>query len=165
VIGTNCKRATRPCGCGYLGHYSGRCRCTPDEIARYRARISGPLLDRIDIQVEVPALPEADLVSEQRGESSKAVRERVESARRMQLRRQGSPNAHLTGREIEERARVDAQGRRLLRDAISRLGLSARGHHRVLKVARTIADLRQSSEVGSQDAAEALRYRGISATR
>ncbi|MGZ5099816.1 MAG: YifB family Mg chelatase-like AAA ATPase [Usitatibacter sp.] len=157
--------AMNPCNCGYLGHYSGRCRCTPDQIARYRGRISGPLLDRIDLQVEVPALAEADLVCGQPGESSKAVRDRVVGARAMQLRRQGLPNARLAGRETEERARVDAEGRRLLRDALSRLGLSARAHHRVLKVARTIADLQQSSEVRSQDVAEALRYRGISANR
>jgi len=165
LMGTNCKRATRPCKCGYLGHHSGRCHCTPDQVARYRAKISGPLLDRIDLHVEVPALPEADLVSAQHGESSKAVRERVEGARRMQLRRQGFPNALLTGRGIEERARIDAEGRGLLRDALSRLGLSARAHHRVLKIARTIADLQLRSEVRSQDVAEALRYRGISASR
>jgi magnesium chelatase family protein len=157
--------AMNPCPCGYLGHYSGRCRCTPDQIARYRSRISGPLLDRIDLQVEVPALPEADLVCGQQGESSKAVRQRVERARGMQLRRQGLPNAQLAGREIEERAQIDAEGRRLLRDAVSRLGLSARAYHRVLKVARTIADLQQSCEVRSQDVAEALQYRGISASR
>ena len=157
--------AMNPCRCGYLGHYSGRCRCTPDQIARYRARISGPLLDRIDLHVEVPALPEADLVSAQHGESSKAVRERVEIARAMQLRRQGFPNARLTGREVEERAPIDSEGRGLLRDAVSRFGLSARAHHRVLKVALTIAGLQLRSEVRSQDVAEALRYRGLSAAR
>jgi magnesium chelatase family protein len=156
--------AMNPCNCGYLGHYSGRCHCTPDQVARYRARISGPLLDRIDLHVEVPALPHADLVCAQQGESSKAVRERVERARAMQLLRQGFPNAQLAGREIEEHARLDAEGRGLLRDAHSRLGLSARAHHRVLKVARTIADLQQRSEVRSQDVAEALRYRAISTT-
>lgn len=159
----NCKRATRPCHCGYLGHYSGRCRCTPDQIARYRSRISGPLLDRIDLQTELTALEETDFVASPQGESSSAVRERVARARQIQLRRQGMPNARLSGREIEERARVDAEGRQLIRDASSRFGLSARAHHRVLKVARTIADLEQSSEVRSQDVAEALRYRGTSA--
>lgn len=164
VIRQDGKKATRPCACGYLGHYTGRCRCTPDQVARYRARISGPLLDRIDLHLEVPALPEADLVCAQHGESSKAVRERVQGARKMQLRRQGFPNARLTGREIEERARIDSEGQGLLRDALSRFGLSARAHHRVLKVARTIADLQLRSEVRSQDVAEALRYRGLSAT-
>jgi magnesium chelatase family protein len=156
--------AMNPCNCGYLGHYSGRCQCTPGQVARYRARISGPLLDRIDLQIEVPALAETDLVAAPQGESSSAVRERVARARQVQLRRQGVPNARLAGREIEERACIDDEGRAILRDAVSRLGLSARAHHRVLKVARTIADLQQVSEVRSEDVAEALRYRGISTT-
>ncbi len=161
-MGTNCKRATRPCPCGYLGHFSGKCRCSPDVVLRYKSRISGPLLDRIDLHVEVPALHPDDLAHGARGEPSSAVRERVERARRVQLKRQGAPNARLAGREIEERAAIDGEGRALLRDAVSRLGLSARAHHRVLKVARTIADLQQRPEVRSQDVAEALRYRGIS---
>jgi magnesium chelatase family protein len=154
--------AMNPCPCGYLGHFSGKCKCSPDVVARYRSRISGPLLDRIDLHVDVPALAHADLVDAPQGESSSAVRERVARARQVQLQRQGAPNARLAGREIEERARLDGEGRGVLRNALSRLGLSARAHHRVLKVARTIADLRQSSEVRSRDVAEALRYRGIS---
>jgi magnesium chelatase family protein len=151
--------AMNPCKCGYLGHHNGRCRCTPDQIAHYRDRISGPLLDRIDLHIEVPALKETDFLSAARGESSAIVRERVMRAREMQTHRQGVPNARLSGREIEERARVDAEGRRLLRDAISRLQLSGRAHHRVLKVARTIADLGQSIDVRSEHVAEGLRYR------
>jgi magnesium chelatase family protein len=151
--------AMNPCPCGYLGHYSGRCHCTPEQVARYRARISGPLLDRIDLHVEVPALPDTDFVSAPFGESSKAVRERVEEAHGMQLRRQGCPNAQLPGREIEERARIDTEGERGLHNALSRLGLSARAHHRVLKVARTIADLQQRAKVRFGDVAEALQYR------
>jgi magnesium chelatase family protein len=151
--------AMNPCKCGYLGHHNGRCRCTPDQIAHYRDRISGPLLDRIDLHIEVPALKETDFLSAARGESSAIVRERVMRAREMQTHRQGVPNARLSGREIEERARVDAEGRRLLRDAISRLQLSGRAHHRVLKVARTIADLEQSIDVRSEHVAEGLRYR------
>ncbi len=154
--------AMNPCPCGYLGHFSGKCRCSPDVVLRYKSRISGPLLDRIDLHVEVPALHPDDLAHGARGEPSSAVRERVERARRVQLKRQGAPNARLAGREIEERAAIDGEGRALLRDAVSRLGLSARAHHRVLKVARTIADLQQRPEVRSQDVAEALRYRGIS---
>ena len=153
--------AMNPCACGYLGHYSGRCRCTPDQILRYRNRISGPLLDRIDLHVEMPALAHADLVEAPPGEPSKAVRERVARAREIQLRRQGAPNAQLAGREIEGRAQADAEGRRLLREAISRLGLSARAHHRVLKLARTIADLEQSVAVLPRHLGEALRYRGV----
>ena len=153
--------AMNPCNCGYLGHYSGRCRCTPDQIARYRGRISGPLLDRIDLQTEVPALAEADLLGAALGESSRTVRERVVRAREIQLDRQGAPNAQLAGREIEERARTNSEARRLLRDAISRLGLSGRAHHRVLKVALTAADLEQAPEVRLEHVAEALQYRGI----
>jgi magnesium chelatase family protein len=162
-MGTNCKGATRPCNCGYLGHYSGRCRCTPDQILRYRGRISGPLLDRIDLHVEVPALAEADLVASAQSESSRVVRERVTRARAAQLRRQGAPNAHLAGRAVEERARTDAEGRQLLRCAISGFGLSARAHHRVLRIARTVADLEQCADVLSEHVAEALRYRAIPA--
>ena len=153
--------AMNPCYCGYLGHYSGRCRCSPDQILRYRSRISGPLLDRIDLHVDVPALAQADLAEGAQGESSRVIRERVVQARETQLNRQGAPNARLAGREIEERARASPDARRVLREAISRLGLSARAHHRVLKVARTIADLQLRSEVGSQDVDEALRYRGV----
>jgi magnesium chelatase family protein len=155
--------AMNPCKCGYLGHHSGKCRCTPDQVARYRARISGPLLDRIDLQIEVPKLADSDLVFARPAECSAAVRERVVAAREVQLRRQGFPNARLSGREIDARAPVDAEARRLLRDALSRLGLSVRAHHRVIKVARTIADLQLRSEVRSHDVAEALQYRRMSA--
>ena len=155
--------AMNPCACGYLGHYSGRCRCTPDQVARYCARISGPLLDRIDLHIALPALADADLLAAPPGESSFAVRGRVARARQVQLRRQGVPNARLAGREIEERARTNAEGRQLLREALARLGLSARAHHRVLKVARTVADLDGSPEVGAVHVAESLRYRGSSA--
>jgi magnesium chelatase family protein len=151
--------AMNPCKCGYLGHHSGRCRCTPGQIALYRNRISGPLLDRIDMHVEVPAVHEAELFSTDPGESTAAVRERVVGAREIQARRQGVPNARLTGREIEERSRLDGEGRRLFRDAILRLQLSARAHHRVLKVARTIADLDRSGGVRVQHIAESVRYR------
>ena len=161
VIRANGKRATRPCNCGYLRHYNGRCRCTPNQVSRYRDRISGPLLDRIDLHIEVPALEEADFLSAARGEPSAIVRARVVRARELQTRRQGVPNARLSGRDIEERARVDAAGGRLLRDAISRLKLSGRAHHRVLKVARTLADLEQAPDVRSEHVGEALQYRGI----
>ena len=153
--------AMNPCNCGYLGHYSAKCRCTPDQVARYRDRISGPLLDRIDLHVDVPALKEVDFLSAAPGESSALVRERVVRAREVQTRRQGAANARLSGREIEERVSIDAEGRRLLRDAISRLQLSGRAHHRVLKVARTVADLDGSPNVRVDHIAESLRYRGV----
>ena len=109
----------------------------------------------------MPALKEADFLEAALGESSSAVRERVLRAHELQIRRQGVPSARLSGREIEERASVDAEGRRLLRDAISRLQLSGRAHHRVLKVARTVADLDDSSNVRADHIAESLRYRGV----
>ena len=151
--------AMNPCPCGFLGHYSGRCHCTPDQVTRYRNRISGPLLDRIDLHVEVPSVPEKDLGLRQAGESSTAVRERVTSARERQLRRQGKPNALLAVKEIEEHCAGDAQAAELARQAIGRLGLSARAFHRILKVARTIADLAGAAAVASVHVGEAVQYR------
>jgi magnesium chelatase family protein len=153
--------AMNPCPCGYLGHWSGQCSCTPDRIARYRERISGPLLDRIDLHVEVPALRERDLAQSPCGEASAAIRARVEAARERQMDRQGAPNGRLEGGEIEKRCVPSIAARRLLRDAASRLSLSARGYHRVLKVARTIADLAGHDDLGAGELAEALQYRPI----
>jgi magnesium chelatase family protein len=155
--------AMNPCPCGYLGHYSGKCRCSPRQVAGYRERISGPLLDRIDLHVELPALREEELMAREPGESSQCVRARVVAAREEQLRRRGRANGALSGVEAEEAARVDAEGRRLLRDAIARLRLSARAHHRVLKVARTAADLAGSETVLAEHLAEAIAYRGAAA--
>jgi magnesium chelatase family protein len=152
--------AMNPCPCGYLGHFSQQCRCSPDTVWRYRARLSGPLLDRIDLHVEVPALSAADLAQAPRGEGSGAVRERVVRARDRQLSRQRVPNARLEGHEVEARARPFAAARKLLRDADASMMLSARAHHRVLKVSRTIADLEGSERVSEDHIAEALRYRG-----
>ena len=158
-MGTNCKRATRPCPCGYLGHFARQCRCSPDVVARYRSRISGPLLDRIDLHVDVPALEPDELAGASKCEASSAVRERVARARTRQLERQGVANARLAGAEIEARARPDARATRILRHATARLALSARAHHRVLKVARTVADLEGAACVDETHVAEALRYR------
>jgi magnesium chelatase family protein len=152
--------AMNPCPCGYLGHFSGQCRCSPDMVARYRSRISGPLLDRIDLQVEVPALPASDLAASAAGERSARVRDRVARARERQLRRQGMPNARLDGSGAEQAARLDAEARSLFEEAAANLMLSARAHFRVLKVARTVADLEKSDAVGAHHLAEALRYRG-----
>jgi magnesium chelatase family protein len=153
--------AMNPCICGYLGHYSGRCRCTPDQVLRYRKKISGPLLDRIDLQIEVPDLPAEDLTRASCGESSSAIRERVEAARQRMLARQGTANARLSTREIDKYCVPDEQGATLLKQAISRLALSARGYHRILKVARTIADLAGSESVSSSHVAEAIQYRRL----
>ena len=156
--------AMNPCPCGYLGHFNGRCRCTPDQIARYRGRISGPLLDRIDMHVEVPAVAQEDLLRQAAGEASAKVRERVEAAHRLQIERQGKSNSGLGTREIDRWCRPDAPGEALLRQAISRLGLSARAYHRVLKLARTIADLDRSESIGVTHVAEAIQYRKLDRT-
>ncbi len=151
--------AMNPCPCGYLGHFNGKCRCTPDQVARYRAKISGPLLDRIDIQIEVPAVPQEDLLKQSDGESSAVIKSRVEAARQRQLTRQGKPNAQLTVTEIDSFCAPDIKSEALLRQAITRLNLSARAYHRVLKVARTIADLEGSEAIQIAHIAEAIQYR------
>ena len=151
--------AMNPCPCGYLGHANGKCRCTPGQVARYRGKISGPLLDRIDLQIEVPALAEAELTGQAAGEPSAAIRGRVEAAYARQQSRQGKANADLTTKEIECFCQPDAAGDALLKLAIGRLSLSARAYHRVLKVARTIADLAGSEGIGSAHIAEAIQYR------
>jgi len=155
--------AMNPCPCGYLGHTSGRCRCTPDQVARYRARISGPLLDRIDLQIEVPSLAADALPGPRRaavsGETSAAVRERVAEARRRQHRRQTKANAWLDVKEVERWCVPDPDGDALLKSAFARLALSARAYHRILKVARTIADLADSDALTGAHVAEAIGYR------
>jgi magnesium chelatase family protein len=153
--------AMNPCPCGYLGHYHGRCRCTPDQVARYLARISGPLLDRIDLQIEVPALAQEDLMRSADGEPSAVVRVRVTAARERAMARQQKPNARLGSREIDEHCARDDKGETLLKQAIARLGLSARAYHRILRVARTIADLDAAGTVMSGHVAEALQYRRL----
>ena len=158
--------AMNPCPCGYLGHPANRCQCTPDQVARYRNRVSGPLLDRIDIQIEVPAVPEDDLVGRtSAAESSAAVRNRVEAAARAQIERQGMSNARLDPGAADEICAPDAAAEALLRAAIGRLGLSARAYHRILKVARTIADLAGVSRVQSAQVAEAIQYRRLTGMR
>jgi magnesium chelatase family protein len=156
--------AMNPCPCGYLGHPNGRCRCTPDQVLRYRHRISGPLLDRIDLQVEVPDVSQEDLAGAATGEPSEAIRARVAAARERQLKRQDRSNATLGTREVDRHCAPDAHGATLLKQAISRLGLSARGYHRVLKVARTIADLAGASAVAAAHVAEAIQYRRFDRT-
>jgi magnesium chelatase family protein len=151
--------AMNPCPCGYLGHPSGKCHCSPEQVTRYRGRLSGPLLDRIDLHIEVPALPEAELTSARHGEPSDAVRTRVTAARERQLARQGKPNAQLGSREIDRHCPLDVAGETLLKQAISRLNLSARAYHRVLKLARTVADLAGQDQISAAHLAEAIQYR------
>jgi len=156
--------AMNPCNCGYLGHYNGRCRCTPDQIGRYRGKLSGPLLDRIDIQIEVPAVPLEDLSGVNPGESSGRIRDRVEKARVQMLARQGKENALLTTHDVDKYCVPDEAGTTLLRKAISSLGLSARGYHRILRVARTIADLAGGERVTAAHIAEAIQSRRLDRT-
>ncbi len=153
--------AMNPCPCGYLGHPSGKCRCTPDAVARYRGKISGPLMDRIDIQLEVPALPEGELIGAASGETSNDIRERVEASYQRALKRQGKANAALTTKEIDKFCALDEAGENLLKQAISRLNLSARGYHRILRVARTIADIGGHETISSAQIAEAIQYRRL----
>ncbi|MCG6974799.1 MAG: YifB family Mg chelatase-like AAA ATPase [Acidiferrobacterales bacterium] len=151
--------AMNPCPCGYAGDDSGRCRCTIDQILRYRARVSGPLLDRIDMHIEVPALPREQLLKKRaNGESSALVRQRVQSARAHQVQR-GQLNAKLDNRQIEQYCDLSEKDTALLESAIERLGLSARAYHRILKVARTIADLDDSDSIKTGHLSEAIRYR------
>lgn len=151
--------AMNPCPCGYHGDANGKCRCTPDQVARYRNKLSGPLLDRIDLQIEVPTVPADALQKAPDGEPSSAVRERVSQARALQMARQGKPNARLTVKEIDRHCETDSDGSALLKQALARLNLSARAYHRALKVARTIADLAGSPGIRSQHIAEAVQYR------
>ena len=156
--------AMNPCPCGHCGDRSGRCRCTPERIARYRGRVAGPLADRIDIKLEVPPPRESELVAPVAGEATTSIRQRVEAARRAQLDRQRKPNALLGTREIDNHCATDREGDQLLRHALARLLLSARAYHRVLRVARTIADLAQRSSIGADHIAEAIQYRRLDAS-
>ena len=156
--------AMTPCPCGHCGDRTGRCRCTPERIARYRGRISGPLADRIDIKLEVPAPREAELIATVPGEPSGDIAKRVARAREAQLTRQAKPNALLGTREIDRHCATGREGGELLRHALARLLLSPRAYHRVLRVARTIADLAGASAIGSEHVAEAIQYRRIDAS-
>jgi magnesium chelatase family protein len=152
--------AMNPCPCGWLGDPGGRCRCTGEQVQRYRNRISGPLLDRIDMHVEVPRLS-YDEMRGSKGESSGAVRERVISARELQLQRSGVLNSQLTHKQIDEACELNKREHALLKQAIDKLQLSARAHHRILKLSRTIADLDQSDAIGATHLAEAIQYRSL----
>jgi magnesium chelatase family protein len=156
--------AMNPCPCGHCGDRQGRCRCTPERIARYRGRISGPLADRIDIKLEVPAPREAELVAPVAGEGSAAIKDRVEKARRLALERQGRPNSLLGTAEIDRHCATDREGDQLLRHALARLLLSARAYHRVLRVARSIADLAGKGTIAAEHIAEAIQYRRLDAS-
>lgn len=155
--------AMNPCPCGYLGDTSGRnCRCTGDQVARYRGRISGPLLDRIDMTIEVPRLPTQALSRPaDKSEGSQQVRQRVERSRELQLSRNGCPNSQLTGRLLEQSCLLTPQSRGLIERAMDQLSLSARAYHRILRLARTIADMEASEAILSTHIGEAISYRSL----
>jgi magnesium chelatase family protein len=151
--------AMNPCPCGWLGHVSGKCRCTGEAVLRYQSRISGPLLDRIDLQIDVAAIAPDTLSAQAPGENSAAIAARVGVAWETQLVRQGKSNARLGTREIEQVCRLDGPGEKLLKSAMLHMHWSARAYHRVLRVARTIADLDGAAEVRAPHVAEAVQCR------
>jgi len=159
------KKATHPCPCGFHGDPTKECTCSTLQVQRYRARISGPLLDRIDIQVEVPAVRYKELADQAAGDTSAAIRGRVDRARELQLARfKGRKifcNAQMNARDLKRFCRPDARAEKLLETAMLKLGLSARAYTRILKVARTIADLDGQPDISAAQVGEAIQYRSL----
>jgi magnesium chelatase family protein len=157
--------AMNPCPCGYLGDARRPCKCSPQQVEKYLGRVSGPLLDRIDLHVEVPAVPFEELTAKADGTSSASMREQVLAARERQRARFGGDgrmlNGRMTGRLIRKHCALDAEAEGLLKSAMADLGLSARAHDRILRVARTVADLEGSAQITSDHLAEAINYRTL----
>ena len=157
--------AMNPCPCGYFTDTRRECRCTPSMIRRYMTKVSGPLLDRIDIHIEVPAVEYRELTSKRDGESSQDIRKRVNNARRMQTERFRKTSIHtnaaMTAKHIKKFCETDEQSQQLLKQSIDELGISARAYHRIIKVARTIADLEESDKINSHHISEAIQYRTL----
>ncbi|MFM8342881.1 MAG: ATP-binding protein, partial [Methylomonas sp.] len=158
--------AMNPCPCGYLGDLSGRCRCTTDQVLRYRNKISGPLLDRIDMHLEVPRVS-LDVLrkgSTEGEERSETIRTRVITARTIAFNRTGKTNSALTAVEVKQHCQLSDQGHQLLEQALEKFGLSHRAYHRILKLARTIADLAGSPQIEIKHLSEAISYRKLDRT-
>lgn len=153
--------AMNPCPCGYLGSSAHSCRCTPDQVHRYQSKLSGPLMDRIDLHVEVPALPAAELLNTTDGEPTESIQQRCGQARTRATARQGKTNHALAGQEIDAHAQLEPAAHKFLQAAAMQLGWSARGTHRTLKIARTIADLARADTIQLAHVAEAMQYRRV----
>jgi magnesium chelatase family protein len=157
--------AMNPCPCGYLSDPKHECRCTHNQLNRYRSKISGPLLDRIDIHVEVPAVPYKYLIKDASAEPSERIRQRVTKARQIQLNRFSRTkiytNTQMSSRHIKKYCKIDAASSSLLETAIDKLGLSARAYNRILKIARTIADLEGTPDIRLDHISEAIQYRSL----
>lgn len=153
--------AMNPCPCGYYGHDDQRCRCSPDQVRRYRSKISGPLLDRIDLHVPVTAIAPTELGKAPAGESSAQVQARVIAAHEAALARQGCTNAQLSAPQIEQVCPLDGAEHKYIEAAVTKLGLSTRAYHRVLKVARTLADMAGTAKIQRPQLAEAISYRAL----
>ena len=166
LLGLFDRLATQECPCGYYTDPNKECTCTSPQIQKYMARISGPLLDRIDIHIEVPAVKYNDLSGEAKGESSVKIRERVIRARKIQLKRFSNlkniyNNGDMSSKEVRQFCNIDSTGADLLKMAMTKLGLSARAYDRILKVSRTIADLDESENILPQHISEAIQYRSL----
>jgi len=158
--------AMNPCPCGYFGDPGRSCSCGMLEVERYLSKVSGPLLDRIDLHIEVPAVPYRDLSNNRSGEASAAIRERVNRARELQRERFANrpgifANSHMTSKDLKKFCRVGDTAEALLKTAITRLRLSARAYHRLLKISRTIADLAGSATIAPAHVSEAVQYRSL----
>ncbi len=165
---SDCKKATHLCQCGYYGDVLHDCTCTPPLIQRYLARVSGPLLDRIDLHIQVPAVKYKELVQDEKSEGSSVVRERILAARHVQNKRL-EPfgiycNAQMTPRTLRRFCRLDSESEKQMENAITRLGLSARAYDRILRVSRTMADLEGGEKIQAHHVSEAIQYRTLDRT-
>ena len=168
LLWRDCKRATHPCQCGYYGDTLHDCTCTPPLIQRYLARVSGPLLDRIDLHIQVPSVKYKELAQDEKSEESAVIRERILAARRIQSKRlEGFGifcNAQMTPRTLRRFCKLDSESEKQMENAITRVGLSARAYDRILRVSRTMADLENSDKIHARHVSEAITYRTLDRT-